>query len=156
LCLLRKAPAKSCELDPAPSWLLKQLAPYIAPIICHLCDLSLKTGVFFSTTQTRSCSATTEEINKSYRPISNIPYLSKLIERVVADRFREHLTTFNFPPAQQSAYRSFDSTETALLSVHNDLVRSVDSGKVSLNSCLAGFQCGIRHRGPSDTPNDSI
>ena len=68
----------------------------------------------------------------SYRPISNLPYLSKLIECVVADRFREHLTTFNLLPAQQSAYRPFHSTETALLSVHNDLVRSVDSGKVFL------------------------
>ena len=68
----------------------------------------------------------------SYRPISNLPYLSKLIECVVADQFREHLATFNLLPAQQSTYRSFHSTETALLSVHNDLVRSVDSGKVSL------------------------
>jgi len=33
---------------------------------------------------------------------------------------------------QQSAYRSFHSTKTALLSVHNDLVRSIDNGKVSL------------------------
>ena len=48
------------------------------------------------------------------------------------DRFCEHLTTFNLLPTQQSAYRSFHLTETALLSVHNDLVRSVDSGKVSL------------------------
>ena len=30
LCLLRKSPAKSCELDRAPTWLLKQLAPYTA------------------------------------------------------------------------------------------------------------------------------
>ena len=72
----------------------------------------------------------------SYRPISDLPYLglSKLIERVVADRFQEHLTPFNLLPAQQSAYRSFDSTETALLSVHNDLVHStsVDGDKISL------------------------
>ena len=46
LCLLRKTPAKSCELDPTPTWLLKQLALYIAPYICHLCNLSLKSGIF--------------------------------------------------------------------------------------------------------------
>ena len=83
-------------------------------------------------------------------------YPSKLIERVVADRFCEHLTTFNLP-AQQSAYRSFHSTETALLSVHNDLVRSVDSDKVFLLVLLdlsAAFD--TVDGGPSDTPNDSI
>ena len=42
------------------------------------------------------------------------------------------MSTFNLLPAQQSAYRSFHSTETALLSVHNDLVCAIDSGKVSL------------------------
>ena len=68
----------------------------------------------------------------SCRPISDLPYLSKLIEHVVADRFREHLTTFNLLPARQSVYRPFHSTKTALLSVHNDLVRFLDSGKVSL------------------------
>jgi len=46
LCLLEKAPAKSCELDPVPTWLLKQLAPYIAPTICLLCNLLLKSGIF--------------------------------------------------------------------------------------------------------------
>ena len=34
-------------------------------------------------------------------------------------------------PAQQSAYRPFHSTETAVLSVHNDLVRAVDDCSVS-------------------------
>jgi len=48
------------------------------------------------------------------------------------DRFCEHLTKFNLLPAQQSAYQSSHSTETAILSVYNDLVRSVDNGKVSL------------------------
>jgi len=62
----------------------------------------------------------------SYRPIS------KLIERVVISRFAEHSSTYNLLPLQQSAYRTFHSTETALLSIHNDLVRSIDNGKVSL------------------------
>ena len=68
----------------------------------------------------------------SYQPISNLPYISKLIDRVVASRFSVHSTQFNLLPVQQSAYRPFHSTETALLSVHNDLVRSIDNGKISL------------------------
>ena len=35
-------------------------------------------------------------------------------------------------PTHQSTYQPFHSTETTLLSVHNNLVRSVDNGHVSL------------------------
>jgi len=68
----------------------------------------------------------------SYRPISNLSYLSKIIERVVARRFTVHISDSHLLPAQQSAYRAFHSTETAVLSVHSDLVRAIDIGQVSL------------------------
>ena len=161
LRLLKKVPAKSCELDPVSSWLLKKLALCIAPTICHLCNLSLKSGIFpaqLKHVRVRPLlkkSTMDPDDPYSYRPISNLLYLSNLIEHVVANRFCEHLTTFNLLPAQQSTYRSFHSTETALLSVHNDLVRSVDSGKVSL-FVLLDLNFSIQHRGPSDTPNNSI
>ena len=136
--LLKKAPAKSCELDPIPTWLLKDLAPLIAPTICCLCNLSMDSGVVPAQLKQARVLPLLKKPTldpddaSSYRPISNLPYLSKLIERVVASRFSEHSTTFNLLPVQQSAYRSFHSTETALLAVHNDLVRSIDGGKVSL------------------------
>jgi len=75
------------------------------------------------------------ETVSSYRPISNLPYISKVIERVVARRFSSHLSHHSLLPARQSAYREyrpFYSTETAVLSVHNDVVRSIDNGQVSL------------------------
>ena len=68
----------------------------------------------------------------SYRPISNLSFISKLIERVVVKRFTTHVSYFNLFPNRQSAYRSFRSTETAVLSVHGALVRSIDSKQVSL------------------------
>ena len=136
--LLKNTPAKTCELDPIPTWLLKQLASYIAPAICRLCNLSLEQGVFpVQLKQARVLPLLKKptldpDEASSYRPISNLPYLSKLIERVVVSRFAEHSATYSLLPVQQSAYRPYHSTETALLSVHNDLVRSTDNGKVSL------------------------
>jgi len=64
----------------------------------------------------------------SYWPISNLSYLSKIIERVVARRFTMHISDSHLLPAQQSAH----STETAVLSVHSDLVRAIEIGQVSL------------------------
>lgn len=72
------------------------------------------------------------DATSSYRPISNLSYISKVVERVVARRFNTHVSSSHLLPDQQSAYRSFHSTESAVLSVHNDLVRSIDNGQVSL------------------------
>jgi hypothetical protein len=38
--LLRKLPAKQCALDPIPTWLVKKVADYIAPLFCLMCNLS--------------------------------------------------------------------------------------------------------------------
>jgi len=61
-----------------------------------------------------------------------LPHLSKLIELVITTRFAELSATYNLLPVQPSAYRPFHSTETAIASVFNHLVLSVDNGKVSL------------------------
>ena len=136
----KHTPAKSCELDPVPTWLLKHLASVIAPTVCHLCNLSTKNGVFPAQLKQARVQPLLKKSTldpndvSSYRPISNLPYISKFIERVVVSRLSHHTSrsTFNLLPAQKSAYWSFHSTETALLSVHNNLVCAIDSGKVSL------------------------
>ena len=68
----------------------------------------------------------------SYRPISNLSFISKVVERVVARRLMSHITTHSLLPSRQSAYRRFHSTETVVASVHNELVRSIDDGRVTV------------------------
>ena len=66
------------------------------------------------------------EILKNYRPVSNLSFLSKLIERIVSAQFIEHLKLNGLYEVYQSAYKQFHSTETALLRVQNDLLKAVD------------------------------
>jgi len=73
---------------------------------------------------------------KSYRPISNLSVLSKLLERLVARQLIDYLTAFNLLPDLQSAYRSHHSTETAVLKVLGDILRAVDSGDLTLLTLL--------------------
>ena len=47
-------------------------------------------------------------------------------------RFADHSSTNRLLPVQQSVYRPYRSTETAIVSVFNDVVRTVDNGNVSL------------------------
>ena len=67
----------------------------------------------------------------SYRPISNLSFVSKILEKVIHSRLCSHLDTFQSLPSFQSAYRKFHSTETALTKIHNDLSLAVNKRQVS-------------------------
>ena len=66
-----------------------------------------------------------EDLN-NYRSISNLNFISKILEKVVTSHCQPTL----FLPFQ-SAYRSFHSTESTLLKVHNDIISSIDNGEVN-------------------------
>jgi Reverse transcriptase (RNA-dependent DNA polymerase) len=66
-----------------------------------------------------------------YRPISNLTFLSKLLERVVLERLQQYLDRGCGFPRYPSAYRKCHSTETLLLEAVNDLLLAADHGEVS-------------------------
>jgi len=70
-----------------------------------------------------------KEILKNYRPVSNIPCLSKVIEKVVAERIFSHMQENSLLEEMQSAYKPGHSTESALLRIHNDLLCTLDKGE---------------------------
>ena len=130
--LLSSMPAKSCQLDPIPTWLLKQFQDTFAPVITSLCNASFQYGILPSSQKRavvlpRLKKPTCDPASLgSYRPISNLSFLSKLIERLIAKRFVHHAEVNRLFPVHQSSHRRGHSTETAVLCVHNDLVRAVD------------------------------
>ena len=72
----------------------------------------------------------------SYRPISNLTFVSKILERVINSRIADHAHSLGLFSPVQSAYRKHHSTETALVKIHNDLVDSVDKGQVGAIALL--------------------
>ena len=65
------------------------------------------------------------EMIKKYRPVSNLSFLSKVIEKVISIRILKHILDNNIVDSFQSAYRAGHSCETALLRVYNDIVTTV-------------------------------
>ena len=78
---------------------------------------------------------------KNYRPVSNLSFISKLLERVVQLRLQEFLDSKNLMPGTQSGYRQYHSTETAVTKVYNDLLLA-GSGNMASVVCV----CKVKSR----------
>ena len=72
------------------------------------------------------------DILKNYRPVSNLTFISKVIENVVSGRLNEHLIKNSMFDSLQSAYRDNNSTETALIKVQNDILSALDAGSSAI------------------------
>ena len=72
-----------------------------------------------------------EPILKNYRPVSNLPFIGKLMERCVIDQLMDHIHVNNLMEPLQSAYKSYHSIETALLKVKADILKVMDNQEVT-------------------------
>ena len=73
---------------------------------------------------------------KNYRPVSNLNYISKLLECILANQIKLHLSENCLFNPLQSAYRSGHSTETALLTIQDDIYTNMSKGKVTALTLL--------------------
>ena len=139
---VRLLPDKQCQLDVIPTSMLKCNIDLLAPFLTELFNRSLVLGtvpdVFkaaYITPLLKKSEADPADV-KQYRPISNLSVLSKLLERLVAKQLLVYLTTFRLLPDQQSAYRAYHSTETAVLKVLSDILLAVDRGDIAVLTLL--------------------
>ena len=68
--------------------------------------------------------------------ISNLTFMSKLIERMVYQQLIAYLEKHNMLPKHQSGFRAHHSTETAVLRVISDILGAADQGYVALLGLL--------------------
>jgi hypothetical protein len=130
--LIESSPVKSCSLDPLPTQLLKKCLVVLVGPITDIINLSLSTGAFPSSlkhgiiTPLLKKPTLDRNVLSNFRPVSNLSFLSKLIQRAVLMLLTEHLSKFSLLPVHQSAYRANHSTETALLYLFDDLLTTAD------------------------------
>ncbi|MES9881523.1 MAG: reverse transcriptase family protein [Sedimenticola sp.] len=126
--------SKATGLDDIGPRLLKISAPYIADSITHICNVSIKSGIFPEKWKEGKVTPLFKAGDKSdpnnYRPISILPVLSKLLEKHVHDSLMEYLVTFNLLHTTQSGFRPKHSCETALACMIDNWLSAINNGQV--------------------------
>ena len=134
--IINTSPSKSCDLDPIPTTLLKEILPSVITILTEIINKSLTSGIFpdrlkVALVRPLLKKANLDLIGKNYRPISNIEFIGKSIERVVTAQINRHITSHNLTEPHQSAYQPCHSTETTLLKVKSDLISAIGNQEIA-------------------------
>ena len=101
-------------------------------MIHYIINESLKSGKFPSELKFAAVRPGLKKPNldvddlKNYRPISNLTYLSKLLEKVVHKQLVDYVSENKLFANFQSGYRKFHSCETAVTKIHNDVLIMTD------------------------------
>ena len=134
IAAIQHLPDKQCATDIIPTWLFKLCARELAPFLSYLFSRSFAVGVVPCSYKAAYVTPLLKKPDldrmdaRSYRPISNLSVVSKLLERLAARRLVSYLTSANLMPPLQSAYRTSHSTETAVLRVLADILTALDRG----------------------------
>ena len=135
LKILKSSPTKSCDLDPIPTSLVKDCADILITPITNIINYSLKEGSFPNffkiayVTPLLKKPSLDRNLLKNYRPVSNLSFISKLIEKAGANQLNSYINKEGLSNLNESAYKRLHSTETALLKIQNDIATSMDLGK---------------------------
>ncbi len=114
------SPNKCCELDPMPTWMIRDCIEEVLPLMTKIINLSLRSGEMPDDLKLAIIKPLLKKlcldlVKQNYRPVSNLAFLGKLIERIVALQIIDYLQANNLIDMFQSAYRKYHSKETALL-----------------------------------------
>ena len=135
--VISKSSNATCQLDPIPTWLQNECVDVLVPIITRMINLSLVSGCVPENWKLALIllilkKLGLELIHANFRPVSNLPFISKTAEKVVIPQILAHCSKHAPLPNNQSSYREYHSTETALLKVQNDILLSMDKQEVKL------------------------
>ena len=126
----------SCELDPISTKLLKDNIDTPLPGITSIVNISLQNGYFSNKLKEAVIRPLLKKsglplVYKNFRPVSNLSFLSKIVEKCVAQQLTDYVKINLLGETLQSAYKSCHSTESAIVKVRSDILENISNRKVT-------------------------
>ena len=125
-------PEKACGLDEIHCRMLKDGAEILAEPISQIVNMSLgsKFPEGCKTVKVRPIFKKGKHTKpKNYRPVSLLPVVSTIIERVVHNQLTEHLQKYEIIFDYQSGFRSKHSVNTCLAHLSNQILKGFEARK---------------------------
>ena len=124
---------KACGYDNLPARLLKDAAPFIASPLTHIFNVSMEEGKFPDAFKIAKVTPIFKKGSKddpgNYRPISVLPILAKVFEKIVNSRLIDFLEVNNVLFRHQYGFRKKHSTKMSLINLSNSLLKYLDDGQ---------------------------
>ena len=125
--------------DELPIRIFKENFDILGPIILHLCNTSILTGVFptgMKIARVIPIPKSASRCINNFRPISLLPTLSKILEKIVSIQLNSYLIHNNIITPNQFGFRPNLSTENAAHDLVNYIYKSFDEGKFCIGMFL--------------------
>jgi hypothetical protein len=125
-------PKSSCDINGVSTKMIKFVGEQIAKPLAHIFNISLSTGNFPS--KLKQCrvvpifKAGDQLECDNYRPISMLSSISKVLEKIVADKLVFHLTSNNLLYQHQYGFLPKRSTEHNLMYVLDYITSALNDG----------------------------
>ena len=123
-------------VDQINSFVIKTLLPRISTVLVHIVNVSFEHGIFpenWKKAVITSVPKVSIPLSPSdFRPISLLPSLSKIIEKLANIQIVAYLIEHSFLDPYQSAYMKNHSTQTALLKLCEDIYDVIDDSEITL------------------------
>ena len=117
------------------TYIIKLIKPDILPALTHILNLSIATKVFPSSWKKSKVIPLYKKEDlldpKNYRPVAIIPILSKVLERVIFNQMVSYLTAHSLIHPNHHAYRANHNTTTALLTMYDVWLDSLEKGEMA-------------------------
>ena len=129
--IIHRMPPKTCKLDQIPTNKLQEILDGCLLALLHITNRSLELGEFADKWKEALIKPFIKKkqlgtANSNYRPVSNLSFISEIVEKVTLDQFNSHCNQHSLLPEYQSSYRKHHSCETSLVNLVNDILWNME------------------------------
>lgn len=137
LDVIKKLKLTGTDLNCMPIKIFKLIAHIFVPILCKVINSSFSSGIFPESLKLARVTPIFKKGDASdpnnYRPISSLPFLSKVYERLMANRIISFNNKFRIINLSQFGFQKNKSTADALFHLIEYIYNSLDEKKLILN-----------------------